>query len=141
MVCQAVHNVFFILNISAGLVSLIDPPREGVADAVATCIKVMFYLLHVNSVNDVCFVMAATCFFDISSFMEHFRFFVIFLNCRVHLLMKQAGIKVVMVTGDHPVTARAIARSVNIMPGETIDEIAIRTGQVICHVLTSHQCS
>lgn len=62
-----------------GLVSLIDPPREGVADAVATCIK--------------------------------------------------AGIKVVMVTGDHPVTARAIARSVNIMPGETIDEIAIRTGQ------------
>lgn len=62
-----------------GLISLIDPPREGVADAVATCIK--------------------------------------------------AGIKVVMVTGDHPVTARAIARSVNIMPGETIDEIAKRTGQ------------
>jgi sodium/potassium-transporting ATPase subunit alpha len=62
-----------------GLVSLIDPPREGVADAVLTCIK--------------------------------------------------AGIKVVMVTGDHPVTARAIARSVNIMPGETIDEVAKRTGQ------------
>jgi soluble P-type ATPase len=36
-----------------------------------------------------------------------------------------------MVTGDHPVTARAIARSVNIMPGETIDEIAARTGQPI----------
>jgi len=35
-----------------------------------------------------------------------------------------------MVTGDHPVTARAIARSVNIMPGETIDEVAKRTGQV-----------
>jgi magnesium-transporting ATPase (P-type) len=42
----------------------------------------------------------------------------------------QAGIKVIMVTGDHPVTARAIARSVNIMPGETIDEISQRTGQV-----------
>ena len=40
-----------------------------------------------------------------------------------------------MVTGDHPVTARAIARSVNIMPGETIDEIAKRTGQVPCNVM------
>ena len=42
----------------------------------------------------------------------------------------KAGIKVVIVTGDHPVTARAIARSVNIMPGETIDEVAKRTGKV-----------
>jgi hypothetical protein len=67
-----------------GLVSLIDPPREGVAQAVLTCLK--------------------------------------------------AGIKVVMVTGDHPVTARAIARSVNIMPGETIEEIALRTGQDVAKV-------
>jgi magnesium-transporting ATPase (P-type) len=46
------------------------------------------------------------------------------------LTFTKAGIKVVMVTGDHPVTARAIARSVNIMPGETIDEVAKRTGKV-----------
>ena len=30
--------------------------------------------------------------------------------------------------GDHPVTARAIARSVNIMPGLTIDELAQQRG-------------
>ncbi len=33
-----------------------------------------------------------------------------------------------MVTGDHPVTARAIARSVNIMPGKTVDELAAERG-------------
>jgi sodium/potassium-transporting ATPase subunit alpha len=67
-----------------GLISLIDPPRDGVADAVLTCQK--------------------------------------------------AGVKVVMVTGDHPVTARAIARSVNIMPGETIEETAARTGQAVRNI-------
>jgi magnesium-transporting ATPase (P-type) len=30
--------------------------------------------------------------------------------------------------GDHPVTARAIARSVNIMPGMTVDEVAANRG-------------
>ena len=61
-----------------GLISLIDPPRPGVPEAVLTC--------------------------------------------------QEAGIKVVMVTGDHPVTARAIARSVNIMPGKTVDELALERG-------------
>jgi sodium/potassium-transporting ATPase subunit alpha len=61
-----------------GLVSLIDPPRPGVPEAVLTC--------------------------------------------------QEAGIKVIMVTGDHPVTARAIARSVNIMPGKTVEELAIERG-------------
>ncbi|ODM99113.1 Sodium/potassium-transporting ATPase subunit alpha-B [Orchesella cincta] len=63
-----------------GLMSMIDPPRAAVPDAVARC--------------------------------------------------RSAGIKVVMVTGDHPVTATAIARAVGIItPGnETIEEMAISQG-------------
>ena len=48
-----------------GLVSMIDPPRAAVPDAVCKC--------------------------------------------------RSAGIQVVMVTGDHPVTAKAIARAVGII--------------------------
>ncbi|RWS13285.1 sodium/potassium-transporting ATPase subunit alpha-B-like protein [Dinothrombium tinctorium] len=61
-----------------GLVSMIDPPRAAVPDAVAKC--------------------------------------------------RSAGIKIIMVTGDHPITAKAIARSVGIISegNETMDEIARR---------------
>lgn len=52
-----------------GLISMIDPPRAAVPDAVAKC--------------------------------------------------RSAGIKVVMVTGDHPITAKAIAKSVGIISRET----------------------
>ena len=48
-----------------GLMSLIDPPRAAVPDAVTKC--------------------------------------------------RSAGIKVIMVTGDHPITAKAIAKSVGII--------------------------
>jgi sodium/potassium-transporting ATPase subunit alpha len=63
-----------------GLMSLIDPPRAAVPDAVAKC--------------------------------------------------RSAGIKVIMVTGDHPITAKAIAKSVGIISegSETIEDIALRQG-------------
>jgi len=62
----------------AGLMSMIDPPRAAVPDAVAKC--------------------------------------------------RSAGIKVIMVTGDHPITAKAIAKSVGIISegNETVDDIASR---------------
>lgn len=64
----------------AGMFGLVDPPREGVAEAVNTC--------------------------------------------------REAGINVVMVTGDHPATARAIAKMVNIITSEgpTADEVAAEKG-------------
>ncbi|UYV72412.1 ATP1A1 [Cordylochernes scorpioides] len=61
-----------------GLISMIDPPRAAVPDAVAKC--------------------------------------------------RSAGIKVIMVTGDHPITAKAIAKAVGIISegNETIEDIAQR---------------
>ncbi|KAL0490061.1 sodium/potassium-transporting ATPase subunit alpha [Acrasis kona] len=59
-----------------GLTALIDPPKEGVPEAVSLC--------------------------------------------------NEAGIRVVMVTGDHPDTAKAIARQVNIIKGDTVEDIMER---------------
>ncbi|XP_062995415.1 potassium-transporting ATPase alpha chain 2 [Elgaria multicarinata webbii] len=61
-----------------GLLSMIDPPRSTVPDAVIKC--------------------------------------------------RSAGIKVIMVTGDHPITAKAIAKSVGIISAnsETVEDIAKR---------------
>merc|ERR1719180_694756 len=61
-----------------GLMSMIDPPRAAVPDAVTKC--------------------------------------------------RTAGIKVIMVTGDHPITAKAIAKNVGIFSEdeETVDDIAER---------------
>ena len=61
-----------------GLMSMIDPPRAAVPDAVTKC--------------------------------------------------RSAGIKVIMVTGDHPITAKAIAKSVGIISegNETVEDIASR---------------
>merc|ERR1711970_416545 len=66
-----VHGLRFV-----GLISLIDPPRAAVPDAVSKC--------------------------------------------------RSASIKVIMVTGDHPITAKAIAKSVGIISegNETVDDIA-----------------
>ena len=66
-----------------GLMSMIDPPRAAVPDAVVKC--------------------------------------------------RSAGIKVIMVTGDHPITAKAIAKSVGIISdgSETVEDIAERTGESV----------
>merc|ERR1719193_2491340 len=46
------------------------------------------------------------------------------------LKCRSAGIMVIMVTGDHPITAKAIARSVGIISEgtETVEDIATRKG-------------
>merc|ERR1712227_7204 len=63
-----------------GLMSMIDPPRAAVPDAVAKC--------------------------------------------------RSAGIKVIMVTGDHPITAKAIAKNVGIISADTytVEDIAEQKG-------------
>merc|ERR1712223_1288087 len=69
-----------------GLMSMVDPPRAAVPDAVMKC--------------------------------------------------RSAGIKVIMVTGDHPITAKAIARSVGIISetNETVEDIAKRLGKDVKEV-------
>uniref|UniRef100_F6PG91 Sodium/potassium-transporting ATPase subunit alpha n=1 Tax=Monodelphis domestica TaxID=13616 RepID=F6PG91_MONDO len=68
-----IHNLCFV-----GLISMIDPPRAAVPDALSKC--------------------------------------------------RSAGIKVIMVTGDHPITAKAIAKGVGIISedSETVEDIAAR---------------
>ncbi|KAI0303351.1 aminophospholipid-transporting P-type ATPase [Multifurca ochricompacta] len=62
-----------------GLVSLEDPPKHGVREAIGT--------------------------------------------------LRLAGIKVMMVTGDHPKTAEAIARKINLMIGDTKETLSAKTGR------------
>ncbi|KAF8528202.1 aminophospholipid-transporting P-type ATPase [Hysterangium stoloniferum] len=67
-----------------GLVSLEDPPKHGVREAVGT--------------------------------------------------LRLAGIKVMMVTGDHPKTAEAIARKINLILGDTRETLAAKTGRDVTEV-------
>merc|ERR1712142_1354435 len=69
-----------------GLMSMIDPPKASVPDAVAKC--------------------------------------------------RSAGIKVIMVTGDHPITAQAIAKEVGIISSdnETVEDIAQRLNIPVAEV-------
>ena len=45
--------------------------------------------------------------------------------------LRTAGIKVVMVTGDHPLTAEAIGRKINLIIGDTKESLAKKTGRDI----------
>jgi sodium/potassium-transporting ATPase subunit alpha len=45
------------------------------------------------------------------------------------LKCRSAGVKVIMVTGDQPVTAASIAKQCNIITQETVNEISERTGR------------
>ncbi|XP_068148355.1 sodium/potassium-transporting ATPase subunit alpha-like, partial [Drosophila tropicalis] len=67
-----------------GLISMIDPPRAAVPDAVSKC--------------------------------------------------RSAGVRVIMVTGDHPITAKAIARSVGIITKPTAEDIAKQSGIPVSQV-------
>lgn len=75
-----------------GLMSMIDPPRAAVPDAVGKC--------------------------------------------------RSAGIKVIMVTGDHPITAKAIAKGVGIISegNETVEDIAARLGVPVSEVNPRSVC-
>ncbi|KAH9890537.1 aminophospholipid-transporting P-type ATPase [Cubamyces lactineus] len=64
-----------------GLISLEDPPKHGVREAIGT--------------------------------------------------LRLAGIKVMMVTGDHPKTAEAIARKINLILGETKETLSKKTGRPV----------
>ncbi|KAI0312116.1 aminophospholipid-transporting P-type ATPase [Amylostereum chailletii] len=64
-----------------GLVSLEDPPKHGVREAIGT--------------------------------------------------LRLAGIKVMMVTGDHPKTAEAIARKINLILGDTKETLSAKTGRPV----------
>ncbi|KAI9433924.1 aminophospholipid-transporting P-type ATPase [Lactarius indigo] len=64
-----------------GLISLEDPPKHGVREAIGT--------------------------------------------------LRLAGIKVMMVTGDHPKTAEAIARKINLMIGDTKETLSAKTGRPV----------
>lgn len=80
-----IENLRFV-----GLMSMIDPPRAAVPDAVAKC--------------------------------------------------RSAGIKVIMVTGDHPITAKAIAKSVGIISEGTQCTVQCRDWKYVTVPVVKKNC-
>lgn len=111
----------------AGLISMIDPPRATVPDAVMKCrtagIRVCSHCPHSLNIEKY-----ACIFFSNREVCKrlHFHFvsLCIFLSCNCCVF----GFQVIMVTGDHPITAKAIAANVGIITegSETVEDIAQR---------------
>lgn len=55
--------------------------------------------------------------------------------------LRTAGIKVVMVTGDHPLTAEAIGRKINLVLGDTKERVARKTGRNLRDIKESEYSS
>ncbi|KAI8425252.1 hypothetical protein MSG28_007045 [Choristoneura fumiferana] len=129
-----------------GLMSMIDPPRAAVPDAVAKCrsagIKT-FKLLRLEAVLNRSFIQVvrpyrwwttyAALTYTRSPFenfsVKHARYFVLKGNKRLQWRGADERLpRVIMVTGDHPITAKAIAKSVGIISegNETVEDIAAR---------------
>ena len=49
--------------------------------------------------------------------------------------LRRSGIQVVMVTGDHPLTAEAIARRINLISGDTKESLSKKTGRFVRRLL------
>jgi len=76
------------------------------------------------NIEDVNFPMEGLCFIGLCSLIDPPRPQV----PDAVRLCQTAGIKVIMVTGDHPITAHAIAKQVGIISSPTVDEIAKERG-------------
>lgn len=93
-----------------GLISLIDPPREAVPSAVKACLVLSLTMLNSlqNASLPLLYCRSVPSFFLLPPTRKPDRF-----------SLQTAKIKVVMVTGDHPLTAKAIAHQVGILRDET----------------------